>query len=183
MLIIVNLCFTNTMMKLILCSLLAFTVLFVNTSSAQLPRKWIGNWSGTMHLFSHGELVDSVAVSFLVKPLPQDSSYTWKMEYNFPTMRTVQDYTLRVSDAAKGLFVIDEGAGIELACSLVGDKMYSLFEVQGTMLSACYELKGDELIFEVTSGKQAPSTCVGVTTYSPKNLQRVVLKRAPLNEH
>jgi hypothetical protein len=171
------------MMKLILCSLFAFTVLFVNTSSAQLPRKWIGNWSGTMHLFSHGELVDSVAVSFVVRPLSQNSSYTWKMEFNFATMRTVQDYTLHVRDAAKGLFVIDEGSGIELACSLVGDKMYSLFEVQNTMFSVCYELKGDELIFEVTSGNQDPPTGGGVTTYSAKNLQRVVFRRAPLNEH
>lgn len=157
--------------------LIAAAATFANTSMAQLSPQWTGNWNGTMYIFNYGKLVDSVLVSFIVKPAIQDSSYTWRMEYHSVKTPMVKDYVLRTRDAAHGLFITDEGDGIELTSYLVGNKIYSLFEVQNTMLSACYELRGNELIFEVTSGKKEPATGGGVTTYSVKNLQRVVLKR------
>lgn len=161
-------------------ALFVFVVLMMviaNTSTAQLSQKWMGNWSGTMYMFDYGKPVDSVSVSFIVKPAVQDSSYIWRMEYHSVKMPMVKDYVLRLRDAARGLYVTDEGDGIELTSYLVGAKMYSLFEVQGIMLTACYELKGNELIFEVTSGKKEPPTGGGVSSYSVKNLQRVVFRK------
>ena len=161
-------------------SVLAITLILFNSSNAQLPKQWLGNWNGTMYIFNYGKPVDSVLVSFIVKPAIQDSSYTWRMEYHSAKTPMVKDYVLRTRDAAHGLFMTDEGDGIELTSYLVGNKIYSLFEVQNTMLSACYELRGNELIFEVTSGKKEPATGGGVSTFSVKNVQRVVFKKNSL---
>jgi len=137
----------------------------------------MGNWSGMMYMYNYGKLIDSVLVSFFAKPVIADSCYRWRMEYHSAKTPMVKDYVLRVRDAAKGLYVTDEGDGIELTSYLIGAKIYSVFEVQNTMLTASYEMKGNELVFEVSSGKKEPPTGGGVTTYSVKNLQRVVLKR------
>jgi hypothetical protein len=145
--------------------------------NAQLSERWFGTWSGTMYIFNAGTLRDSVQVTFTARPLPELGSYIWKTEYHSAKMPMVKDYRLRVRDGSKGLYVTDEGDGIELTTYLVGDKMYSVFAVQNVMLTATYELKGNELVFEVGSGKKEPPTGGGVTTYSVSNLQRVIFRR------
>jgi hypothetical protein len=164
-----------------LSSILALTLLLLGASNAQLPKEWLGIWKGMMYMYNSGTLRDSVMVMFTVKPSAQEGSYTWRTDYHSAKTPVTKDYTLRVRDAAKGLYVTDEGDGIELTSYLVGNKIYSLFEVQNTMLSASYELRGDDLVFEVTSGKKEPLTGGGVTTFSVKNLQRIVFKRIPVD--
>jgi hypothetical protein len=131
-----------------------------------------------MQISRAGKTVDSVSVTLTIKPSGKEGTYTWRMEYHSATRPMVKDYTLRVIDASKGLYVTDEGEGVELSCSLYGNKLYSVFEVQKTMLTATYELRGSELVFEVTAGKTGTATGGGVTNYSVTSLQRVVLRRA-----
>jgi hypothetical protein len=153
-------------------------LLLAPCSRAQLDTRWNGDWRGMMYMYKLGKTVDSVYVTLTVKPATRQGSYVWRTEYHSAKQPMLKDYTLRTIDASKGIYVTDEGDGVELTCYLVGNKMYNVFEVQNTMLTATYELLGDVLIFEVTSGKKEPPTGGGVTNYSVNNLQRVVLKRA-----
>lgn len=66
--------------------------------------------------------------------------------------------------------------GIELINYLHADKLYNVFETAGVMLTASYELRGKELIFEVSSGRKLEEK-QGIVNYSVPNLQRAVLKR------
>ncbi|MCX6134252.1 MAG: hypothetical protein NTU47_10615 [Ignavibacteriales bacterium] len=158
--------------------LLAAIVTLTSSSYAQLDARWIGDWKGMMQIYRLGKTVDSVSVTMTIKPSARQGSYIWRTEYHSAKQPMIKDYTLRTIDAAKGMYVTDEGEGVELTTYLVGNKMYNVFEVQNTMLTATYDLIGNELIFEVTSGKKEPPTGGGVTNYSVNNLQRVVLKRA-----
>ena len=88
-----------------------------------------------------------------------------------------KDYVLRLKDAAKNLYVTDEGGGIELTDHLFANKLYSVFETHDIVLTSTYELSGRELIFEVTSGKKQGVPNQEVTNYSVDNLQRVVFKK------
>ncbi len=161
------------MKPLLLSALLALA--FVG--HAQLPKPWIGQWNGTMLMYKNGQKNDSVAVSLTIAPLIKDSIYTWKTQYHSTKMPMTKDYTLRVKDAAKGVFVTDEGGGVELTNYLIDNKMYNVFEVQNTMLTATYELRGNELIFEVTSGKKELSKSSEVINYSTNFLQKVRFKK------
>ena len=138
--------------------------------------KCLGVWNGTMQIYRHGELKDTVKVKLTVAKTATAGDYTWKTEYLSPTRPMTKDYILRVKDAAKGIYVTDEGGGVELDNYLFGDKLYNVFEVQGVTLTATYELRGKDLIFEVTSGKKS-GEAKGVTNYSVDNLQRVVFKK------
>ena len=44
-------------------------------------------------------------------------------------------------------------------------------------MTASYELRGEELIFEVTSGKVQEEKVKDISNYTVNNVQRVVLRR------
>jgi hypothetical protein len=135
-----------------------------------------GQWQGTMQLHYQGQLRDTVAVRFTVATLA-DTAWTWRMEYLSAKYPQVKDYVLRLVDRAKGRYVVDEGGGLVLDDYLIGDKLYSVFEVQGQLLTASYELRGSALVFEVTSGQKQPEPRAGVFSYTTASVQRVVLQR------
>ena len=124
-----------------------------------------------------GKIVDSVAVSHRIRQAEREGAYVWRTEYHSEKMPVVKDYVLRTKDASRGLFLIDEGGGLELTAFLMGPRMLSTFEIKGALLTANYEIRGDELIFEVTSNKKDAETGGGVTNYAVNTLQRAVLER------
>ena len=88
----------------------------------------------------------------------------------------VKDYKLVISDASKGVFKTDEGDGIFLIDYLFENKLYSVFVTQGILLTSTYEWLGNQIIFEVTSGKELQTTN-SVKSYSVLNLQKAVLRK------
>ncbi|WP_144051852.1 hypothetical protein [Fibrisoma limi] len=147
------------------------------TAHAQLSEQWLGVWTGTMYIYRQKALTDSVPVRLTIAKTNQPDVLTWKTEYQSTTRPMTKDYTLRVSDASKGVFITDEGEGTLLTDYQFGSKLYSVFEVNGILLTATYELRGNELIFEVTSGKKLTNPTNGVSSYSVDNLQRVVYRK------
>lgn len=141
------------------------------------PEKCLGIWKGTMEIYSRGEIKDRVDVRLTVARTKTPSDFTWRTEYLSRTRPMTKDYVMRVLDVAKGLYETDEGEGLKLTEYLFGNKLFNVFEVQGVMLTSSYELREDELIFEVTSGKKVGTVAGGVTNFSVDNLQRVVFKR------
>jgi len=144
---------------------------------AQLPVQWHGTWSGMMQIYRQKNFVDSVAVRLTIAPTSKPGVLTWKTEYLSAKLPMVKDYTLKIKDPEKGIYLTDEGEGTQLVNYLVGNKLYNVFSVEGILLTASYELRNDELIFEVTSGKQLPDAPNSVSSYAIDNLQRVVLRR------
>lgn len=147
-------------------------------AQAQLPNQWLGTWTGTMYIYKQNAVVDSVPVRLTIAPTSRPQVLSWKTEYLSEKRPMVKNYTLNVKDAAKGLFITDEGEGTLLTNHLFGSKLYSVFEVEGILLTATYELRENELIFEVTSGKKLSNPTNGVSSYSVDNLQRVVYRKA-----
>jgi hypothetical protein len=164
-------------MKPTFIALALMALCFSLTTSAPLPKQWLGQWNGTMFLYKHGQVYDSVAVSLQIETILKDSLYTWKTDYHSAKMPMTKDYKLRLKDAKKNIYITDEGGGVELTNYLIDNKMYSIFEVQNTILTASYELRDKELIFEVTSGKKEPDAAQGINNYSVNFLQKVRLKK------
>ena len=130
-----------------------------------------------MYIYSHGLLKDSVAVKHTVANTAEPDTWTWKTDYLSPKQPVTKDYLLRLKDPAKGIYEIDEGEGLLLYDYLFGNKLYCVFETEGVLLTATYELKNNELTFEVTSGTKMSGDFAGVTNYTVSHLQTVVLKR------
>lgn len=170
--------YTNISMKKlkILFSLLCLSYSTFNFAQQSFPEKCLGEWEGMMYIFSNGGLVDSVATSFDVARTEDPHTFTWITRYHSPTQPMVKDYKLKLIDPAKKLYAVDEGNSIALNSYLFGEKLYSVFETQGILLTSSYELIGENLVFEVTSGTNLEPG-KDVMNYSVRNLQRVMFRK------
>lgn len=99
------------------------------------------------------------------------------MEYLSPTLPVVKDYQLRLVDNEKNIYVTDEGGGVELKDYQHKNKLFSIFETEGYMLTATYELMGQQMNYEVTSGKREHVSSGGIINYTVDVLQSVMLTK------
>ena len=135
-----------------------------------------GKWKGTMYIYGKGQIRDSVPVELTVQKTSLPLIWVWKTNYLSNKNPIEKNYKLVLKDAASQTYLIDEGEGVELWSYYFTNKLYSVFETHDVMLTSSYELQGDDLIFEVTSGKKIEDR-KEVTNYSVLGLQRVVFKR------
>jgi hypothetical protein len=140
------------------------------------PDRCAGVWSGTMQIFRQGVVVDSVPLLLTIAP-EKPGVWLWKTAYLSEKQPLVKDYRLLEQDAEKGGYLTDEGDGLLLHDYVCGNKMYSLFETGGLMLTATYELLGEALIFEVTAGKKVAAAAAEVGNFQLLSVQRAVLRR------
>ncbi len=156
-------------------------VAFSSTANAKaqslFANQCIGKWEGMMYLYGKGKLRDSVPVELLIEKTNKPNTWTWKTSYLSPTLPAVKDYKLLLKDSSSQTYSTDEGDGIELMDYYFNNKLYSVFETHDVMLTSSFELRGNELIFEVSSGRRMDGNSKEVTNYSVLNLQRVVFRR------
>lgn len=157
---------------------ITLTFLCLNTNAQQI-KITDGKWKGTLIIWRENKIMDSVPTELTIKTIIKDSVWQWKTEYISTTMPVTKDYSLRVIDIQKGIYITDEGDGVELMNYTFGNKMFSNFETAGILLSSSYEWIGNDIIFEIASGKKIESNSVNteVTNYSVKNLQKVIFKK------
>ena len=154
-----------------------FFILGISTNvGAQILKEWYGEWHGMMQMYKNGQQIDSVEVLLTIKPI-NDSTLTWRTEYKSVKQPMTKDYTMKSVDLSKGVYATDEGGGVLLETYLIDNALYNVFEVEGIMLTAIYRLMGNELVFEVTSGKKGNIVAGGVTNFSVNYLQKVHFKR------
>jgi|688.fasta_scaffold76964_3 hypothetical protein len=135
-----------------------------------------GKWKGTMYIYGKGQIRDSVPVELTVQKTSLPLTWVWKTNYLSNKNPIEKNYKLVLKDTASQTYLIDEGEGVELWSYYFINKLYSVFETHDVMLTSSYELQGDDLIFEVTSGKKIEDR-KEVNNYSVLGLQRVVFKR------
>ena len=163
---------------------LIFTFIYIFLSSScmnlyaqeNFADKCEGRWKGTMYMYGKGQIRDSVPVELFIQKTSLPHTWVWKTNYLSNKYPMEKNYKLVLKDTASQTYLIDEGDGIELWSYYFNNKLYSVFETHDVMLTSSYELQGDKLIFEVTSGKKIEDK-KEVTNYSVLGLQRVVFKR------
>jgi hypothetical protein len=153
-----------------------FTLITTLCFSQSYPDKCLGVWEGKMKIYNNNTLRDSVNVRFTAAKTEVEGTYTWKTEYLSEKRPMVKDYKLIIDDSEKGIYKLDEGQGVELIHYNVENKLYSLFQVDGIWLTSTTTLQNNQLIFEVTSGKEVNET-KGITNYAFTNVQRVVMDK------
>lgn len=146
-----------------------------------------GRWLGEMRIESPGlpeNQVTKVPVEMLIAKTDTPGVWLWITEYK-GSFAIEKKYRLKTRDEGKGLYETDEGNGIVLPMQLIGNRLYSRFEVMNNLLSSCYTLDGETLQFEIISGKGDPYTSTGgnskeipeVKGFSISSVQRSVLRR------
>jgi hypothetical protein len=144
-----------------------------------LPAAWHGDWRGTLVITATDGKPTEVPIALKIEPLDGTRELKWAITYGAGAKAQLRDYKLVPDGDKPGRFKIDERNGIVLSARLAGGAMYSTFEVGGALLTARYELRGDSLLFEITSNKKAEKTGDGkVQDYATEVVQRAELKKA-----
>jgi len=148
------------------------------TVSAQIafPDRCQGIWEGTMYIYSKGQLRDSVPVRRTIQRI-DSVSWTWRTAYLSAKMPATKDYILRLGDPTTQEFIVDEGEGVVIPMYLTDNRLYSIFETSGIVLTASEELTPEGLYFEVVSARRSGKTDAPLAPYQIGSVQKVLLKK------
>ncbi|WP_431165888.1 hypothetical protein [Tenacibaculum halocynthiae] len=159
---------------------LFFTISISAQTSKIFPDDFLGIYKGDLTINSKRG-VQKIPMEFHLLETKTEGKYDYKLVYNGQP----RDYTLVVKDKIKGIFDIDENNGIILPVRIVGNVLYSFFEVQGNMLTSRLAFTDDKVDFEIlfTATKNKITTGKGtkeipfVYGYPISVVQRAYLKK------
>ncbi len=168
--------------------LIAFASCYSSKKIAQtaevdsFPETWAGTWKGDLDIFSFGKKTQTIPMTLTI--LPQGDSIQWTIQYD--TMDT-RPYSMKVVDASKGIYLVDEHNTIKIETYLYCNKLISHYEVAGNKLVITEEKIGETIIFEVIMAKDEPKSSGNqqvdgeeipeVLTYPVKIYQRAELTK------
>lgn len=148
-----------------------------------LPVAWHGNWQGSMLVYGRPNTPPQrVALGLNIAPVPEKNQLTWTLQYGEGDKKSVRPYVL--IRTPQGQLQIDEQNGIVLDVDLTGNVIYSQFEVNGSLLTARYELRDKELLFEIVSaqkGTKSGTKQLPVQSFAPRLVQSGTMQRKEKN--
>ena len=126
------------------------------------PVDWIGTWSGELVIYTGQGEQQRLPMKLKIHPIPDSTDmYTYHIVYGEDTPENTRPYLLRTLDASIGHYEVDEVNGIVLDDYVLGNKLYSRFEVMGSLLLSTVESRGDQLLYEIISGPLDPIRTTG----------------------
>lgn len=144
-----------------------------------LPKEWHGTWKGKLVITNPSDKNTDVAMVLKIEPIKDARELTWAITYGDGPKASTRDYKMVPDGERLGRLKIDEKNGIILDARVVGPVITSTFELSGSLLTARYELRGDILLFEITSLRKAKEKTGGgqVQGYTVEVVQRAELKK------
>ncbi|MEM7187958.1 MAG: hypothetical protein AAF466_15020 [Bacteroidota bacterium] len=163
-------------------------VLFANfqlwSQEINFPDDYFGMYSGPLDIIGKSG-TQTIDMEFHLQPTDSVGNYQYKLVYIMNGDRQERDYTLVEKNKATGTYIVDENNGIILDDKVVGNRMYSLFEVNGTLLTTFITFEKDHMVFEIVTSRTKdqrvtypdsdPNT--EVISYPVGAIQRAVLQK------
>ena len=125
------------------------------------PAAWQGVWLGELNIYNAKGLAQSVPMELHILPVSGTDTYTWTIFYGLDRKAGRRSYLLKTVDAGSGFYAIDEQNSIVMEAYLLGGKLFSRFEVEGSLLLATNEVRGDRMTYEIISGSFQPVSTSG----------------------
>lgn len=144
----------------------------------------LGRWVGSCDILVPGraEPVQSVEMERITEPTDDPGTYTWTLIYRTPAGEQVRPYVMSADPARPGRYLLDEG-GLILTNYLIGDVLYSDFDVPGARLLSRDDIRGNRYQFEIQISGTNPELVndLGggflVNAYRMNSIQRCSLRR------
>lgn len=150
------------------------------TQSASLPDAFVGKWKGEMIWTSAGSTEPKkVQMNLRIEKTKLTGTYDYHLVYGDKAQDS-RPYKLKLIDANKGHWQIDEQNGILLDEYLINGVFHGSFSVQGNLINTSLRPESGRLISEMVTLEETPlksTNALGVKTYRVKSTQRAVLTR------
>ena len=155
-------------------------------AQSYFPDEWAGKWKGDVNIYNGKGLVQSVPMELHISKADSALQWNWTLLY-LPKDKPKDErpYLIKVIDAAKGHYIMDEKNSILLDGYYYGGVFYSSFEVQGSQLLVTYRMQGKNLMMEIAFGKGETINTTGgtsedvppVKSFAINGMQRAILKK------
>ncbi len=158
---------------------------FITVSDSSKLSHWMGKWEGTLMIYSATKPIKEVPMKIWNFETDTIGTYGWYLIYGEDEEKGTRPYFLKTISTETGHYQVDEKNGIILDSYLIGDKMISTFDVQGSLISSIYTLETDgRMTFEILFGKSDDPNITGgkddipsVESYKMGGYQKAVLQR------
>lgn len=145
---------------------------------------YFGIYKGDLNIISKNGS-SSIPMELHLLPTDVKNEYKYTLVYIVNEERQERLYTLKRVDAANGIYVLDENNGITLDAVAMDNKLYMMFEVQGSLLTTQLTFEGDQMIFEITYTQKETATKSATTDENPievlsypiSTVQKAILKK------
>lgn len=140
---------------------------FEASVSLSFPETYFGIYEGDLYITSQNGTTN-IPMEFHLLPIEgEKDKYQYTIVYITNEIRQERQYTLITKDAEKGVYTIDENNGILLDAKVWTNKLYSMFEVQGSLLTTQLTFEADHMIFEITFSRKEVANKSGTTDEKP----------------
>ncbi|MCC7521884.1 MAG: hypothetical protein IT220_09650 [Flavobacteriaceae bacterium] len=144
------------MKKFVLISALFFLFQSILLAQNNFPKSWVGSYRGQLHLYTIDSIAMRVDMKLDIVQTMNDSIFQWKMTYIFNGNEDVRDYQLKLVDASKGHYIVDERNSILIDTYYRNGVLTSFFEVEKSFIISEYTKIGEEIHFDIISGINQP---------------------------
>ncbi|MEZ4685421.1 MAG: hypothetical protein R3B47_04975 [Bacteroidia bacterium] len=136
--------------------LFASTTFTFAQRTATWPDDWLGTWKGELFLERPGQdSARSFAMALEISATERDHVWNWVIIYGEGEKQDRREYLLIAQDSIFSHFVMDEQNSILLDQYRIGNRMYSRFSVDSTMLVSVSKVEGDVMEAEIWTGPLA----------------------------
>ncbi|WP_250433269.1 hypothetical protein [Hanstruepera flava] len=136
--------------------------LSAQTDSLQFPQDFYGIYKGDLHITNpNGK--QTIQMEFHLNPTDTVGKYEYKLVYVMMGKPEERNYTLLEKDTSKGEYVVDENNGILLDAKLIDNTLFSMFEVQGSILTTTERFYKDSMDFEIAFASKTNQTKSGTS--------------------
>lgn len=137
-------------------------------SAQQQAHIFVGKWKGSLQWVRPGKAPQQYTMRLNVFPLDSIGLYAWHIQYGDSSTDS-RPYTLKVQDATRGKWLMDEHNGIVLQTHLLDSCLQSAFTVMGNTILSNFCIDNGKICvrFFTLQLQQKTETGMG-TAESPK---------------
>lgn len=116
--------------------------------SLNFPDDFLGNYKGDL-VIKNTNGSQTIGMEFNIQATDSLGYYQYQLVYIADGNRQERNYNLIVKDADKGQYLIDENNGIILGANFFDNTLYSVFEVEGNLLTTIETFYEDRMEFKI----------------------------------
>ncbi|WP_104735379.1 hypothetical protein [Hanstruepera ponticola] len=149
-------------MKQILTTILVLVSLFTfsQSDSLQFPQDFYGIYKGDLHI-TNARGKQTIQMEFHLNSTDTVGKYQYMLVYIMDGNRQERHYNLLEKNVENGEYMVDENNGIVLDAKLIDNTIFSMFEVQGSILTTTERFYKDSMDFEITFANKSQQTKSG----------------------
>lgn len=136
--------------------------LSAQSDSLQFPQDFYEIYKGDLYIINtRGK--QTIQMEFHLNPTDSIGKYQYMLVYIMNGNRQERKYNLLEKEVSTGEYLVDENNGILLDAKLIDNTIFSMFEVQGNILTTTERFYKDSMDFEITFANKSQQTKSGTT--------------------